>query len=713
MVIIMKRPELLAPSGNMESLKTAIAAGADAVYLGGILFGARSFAGNFNNEELKAAVKYAHLRNVKVYVTVNTIIYEHEVEKFIEYISFLYKNNVDALIMQDLGMIDLVRKKFPDFEIHASTQANIHNIHAINIMKKLNVKRVVLARELTYDEITNIRNNSDIELEVFIHGSLCISLSGECYMSTLIGPRSANRGTCSQCCRKNYSLLDNDKVLKEGYLLSFKDLMTIDNIPKLIELGIESFKIEGRMKRPEYVYFVVSMYRKAIDSYFEKKNYQFNDQKELNKIFNRGYTKGFLFTKDNFINAYRPNHIGIKIGKVVSRNKKDVLILLEDDLNYGDGLRILNKDDIGVLVNNFYIDNKLVKEAKKGQTIKIQIPKVEKGDIVYKTSDVKSLENINNLIILDKKIPINIDINLKDNGFYADIYFDNKKYTFKYLENFSKSINQPIKKEDITKNFNKIKDYVYVIENININYQEDLFIPISKLNEIRRELFENLDSQRLFRSERKETSYFIEVPNYSFDKKLVCEINQLSHFNLVKNKYDYIYVPYHFSLDGDNIYYKIPRFIKKYPIQEKVVAGEIGALDIYNNIISDFSFNVTNSYTVALLHSLGVEVVTLSYELTYKQVDNIIKSYHYRYKKHPNLEIITKGYLEAMITKYSFFKEYNNPKYLMDTFKNKYHLVDYPDYMVIYDYKKKNLKEDYYALGVNRIRHIYVLEDEK
>jgi len=252
--------ELLAPVGNMECLKAAINAGADAVYLSGINFGARSFAGNFTNSELVTAINTCHLYGVKVYVTVNTLIYDIETDRFMKYIDFLHKNNVDAVIMQDIGMIDLVRKTYPNLEIHASTQLHIHNLEGAKLCEELGIKRVVLARETPIKLIEEIKKNINIDIEIFVHGALCMSYSGQCLISALIGSRSGNRGTCAQICRMPYSLeIDNKIVENNQYLLSTKDLNTLENLDKIINSGVYSLKIEGRMKRPEYVYLITSI----------------------------------------------------------------------------------------------------------------------------------------------------------------------------------------------------------------------------------------------------------------------------------------------------------------------------------------------------------------------------------------------------------------------------------------------------------------------
>ena len=257
--VIMKKVELLSPCGNYECLKAAIHNGADAVYLSGKNFGARKYADNFTNDEIIEAIKYSHLYGVKVYITVNTMIYETEVDSVIEYLKFLYINNVDAVIMQDIGIISKIRKILPDLEIHASTQCHNHNDEGLQLFKDLGITRVVLDREMSLDEIKKLKTN--IELEVFVYGALCVCYSGCCLFSSMNGGRSANRGSCVGPCRLPYKFIEDNKYIKTNgdYLLSTKELNTIEHIKELIESGIDSFKIEGRMKSPFYVGFVTSI----------------------------------------------------------------------------------------------------------------------------------------------------------------------------------------------------------------------------------------------------------------------------------------------------------------------------------------------------------------------------------------------------------------------------------------------------------------------
>lgn len=306
--------ELLAPAGDMECLKAAVNNGANAVYLAGKLFGARKFAKNFSNEELIEAVKYCHLYDVKMYVTVNTIIYEDEIEECLEYLAFLYNIGVDAVIVQDIGLITLIRKYLPDLEIHASTQAHTHNIEQIKLLENLGVKRVVLAREMSLEEINKLDTNMDIE--IFIHGALCISYSGQCLFSSGVLGRSGNRGECAGLCRTPFSLVeDKNIVLKDKYLLSPKEFNTTNYVKDLKQSKAYSFKIEGRMKSPEYVGYVTKMYRNLLDN----DNYILSEEEEFNlkSLYNRGFTKGYLFNNSDkqFISLNSSNHQGVEIGK--------------------------------------------------------------------------------------------------------------------------------------------------------------------------------------------------------------------------------------------------------------------------------------------------------------------------------------------------------------------------------------------------------------
>ena len=301
----MQNIELLAPAGSYEALVAAVQNGANAIYLGGNEFSARAFATNFNREELQAAVAYGHLRNVKIYVTVNTLYEDNQFEKLQDYLLFLQTIKVDALIIQDIGLMSFVKQYFPDFEIHMSTQTSIYNLSAVKYFEDAGVDRVVLARENTLDEIADICQNTILDIEVFVHGALCMSYSGQCLMSSMIAKRSGNKGACGQPCRLAYKLqkdsMDLDKI--PSYLLSPKDLCTFENIGQLIDAGVTSFKIEGRMKTALYVATVARTYRKAIDDCLEsEEKYRANMDwyhREISRCTYRQFTTGFYYGKPN------------------------------------------------------------------------------------------------------------------------------------------------------------------------------------------------------------------------------------------------------------------------------------------------------------------------------------------------------------------------------------------------------------------------------
>ncbi|MBQ3725756.1 MAG: U32 family peptidase, partial [Selenomonadaceae bacterium] len=334
--------ELLAPAGSFEALRAAVEAGADAVYLAGEKFGARAYAENFAGEQLLKAVEFAHLRGVAVHVTVNTIIADEERDEFAAYIKFLRRANVDALLVQDLGAAALAKELAPEIPLHASTQMTIHNSEGVRVLARLGFTRAVLSRELTLREIEKICRDSPIETEIFIHGALCVCWSGQCLMSSLIGGRSGNRGRCAQPCRLPYELVDaGGKNLLNGagkFLLSPKDLNTLELLPRLIQTGVTSLKIEGRMKRPEYVATVVKVYRDALDKNFSTDE----DRRKLAQIFNRDFTTAYLEKNPgkNLISDMRPNNRGVLIGRVVEVARDKITLKFSEKISAGDQVEI-------------------------------------------------------------------------------------------------------------------------------------------------------------------------------------------------------------------------------------------------------------------------------------------------------------------------------------------------------------------------------------
>ena len=447
-----KKIELLSPVGDERGLKAAVNSGANGVYFGAKSFNAREYAAeNFDDKAIENAIKFAKLRNVKVYITVNTLVYNDEIDKAILLIKNIYDMGADAIIVQDLGIIDIVRNNL-NIPMHASTQMSCNNTYSVKLLEKLGIERVVLARETSVENIKEIRKNTNIELETFIHGALCVSFSGQCAYSYLHGGRSANRGACAQACRMEYS------GGKTDYPLSAKDLMTIDIIPNLIESGINSFKIEGRAKRSEYVAITTSIYRKAIDFALQNKNIETEKYKEsLIKIFNRGgFSKGYFYNSKDIFENYKPNHSGEFIGKIIAYKKNKIYVEAKKELNVYDGLSFGESGKIGMQISDLYKDNIRVKNGKGNLSFSAVLKNINVGDKVYRTTDksqmdeaniiiesdnFKHLLNLNCIIDYDKKIKFRINSNY------------NEKLNLEYISDYlvEEAKNSETKESDIIK----------------------------------------------------------------------------------------------------------------------------------------------------------------------------------------------------------------------------------------------------------------------
>lgn len=727
----MKKPELLSPAGNMECLKAAIQGGCDAVYLGGYAFGARSFAGNFSNEEIEEAISYAHLYGVKVYVTVNTLVYESEVELFLHYIDFLYQNNVDAIIIQDLGMMDLIRQTFPDLEMHASTQMHIHNMEGVKFVEQMGLSRAVLARETDIETIRKIKQHANIELEIFVHGALCFSYSGQCLMSSMIGGRSGNRGTCSQCCRMPYTLYDQEKMLnKDSYVLSPKDLNTLEHLKPLMEIGVDSLKIEGRMKRPEYVYYVTKLYRRAIDAYANNQSFILSKQEEdtLKKLFHREFTKGYLFQEkdQNWLNPYRSNHIGIKVGEVVSYKNGIVTCKLSYPLHQNDGIRILGRfEDNGCILNKIYHDNKLTSQGNIGDFISFSLKgKFVPKDVLVLTSDQSELEMIQNEIKEKRrKIFIQGKIKCKIGECIQFQVADGKNQVTVMGEiPVMKAQKAPLSKQRIEEQLQKLGDTVYELQTLEMDIDDSIFVPIQELNQIRRKSVALLNQKRQYQIPYHKETYYREVPTFEEKRGYAIRIHEeKTYFDIRKKLFKQIYVEdkelYQKLKEDSRVVLLLPRVMDHFEHElGKVMVGELGSIAYYHAGYSDFSLNVTNSYTVAFLHAMGIERVTLSLELSEQQIETLVTAYQNRYHKTPNLEYFITSYPEVMISKLKLPSYYHTSNVLTMKDQNGHQFIiqEYKNYTKIY-YCKEDTKlkvEDYFD-HVNTICFTDLNEDYK
>ena len=729
----MKKVELLSPVGNKEMLYQAIHNGADAVYLSGINYGARKFANNFTNEELVDAIKYSHLYGVKVYVTVNTLIYENELDSVIEYLGFLHKNGVDAVIMQDMGLIKLTRKIYPNLEIHASTQCHNHNEEIIKLWKDLGITRVVFAREMSLNEIKNI--NVDIEKEVFVYGALCVCYSGCCLFSSLNGGRSGNRGECVGSCRLPYKLIKNDEVVKtEGdYILSTKEVNTLDYIKELLESGIDSFKIEGRMKSPSYVGYVTRLFRILIDKYYKNEELKLTSGEvtNLKKLFNRDFTKGYLFNDRDVMNIKTPNHQGVEVGRVIDIYKGKIKIKLSDDISQNDGIRFKNKNQ-GMMVNRLYNNKGLLVSSVSKNNICLLDNKLDisVGDILLKTIDSKLIYELDN--IEEKRISVSMKVKCLLGSRLELMISDDINNVTIYGDLIDKAINREVTCEEIEKQLSKLGNTPFKLNSIDIIKDNNIFINLKSLNEVRRNAVESLIKLR----ETREVEY---IKNTYIDDYKIQDSNNNINLNVLvrneeqllvclDNKVNDIYVTdynlYKKYKHYNNIYYRLDRVMNNYHEfkDERLLVGELGSVYKYykdNNLIGDYYLNITNHHSIKLLNDYNVKRVTLSVELDEYKIKDIVK-----YFKTP--ELIIYGRLELMVMKYCPLKKClefcNNCKssndkfYLEDKHGNRYPLTRNNCLTHIMHHSIMNKMDDintYKDMGIRNYRLELFDEDKK
>ncbi len=513
-----RRIEILAPAGSYESMRAAMNAGCDAVYIGGNFFGARAYANNLDEETLIRAIDEAHIRDKRLYLTVNTLVKETELQdRLYGYLERLYQEGLDAVIVQDVGVMNFIHRNFPELPIHASTQTTLTMAQGANLLKESGVTRLVTARELSFQEIKDIRKNTDLEIETFVHGALCYCYSGQCLMSSMIGGRSGNRGRCAQPCRMPYQFHSGDSRLstdQEKYLLSPKDINTIELIPELVEAGIDSFKIEGRMKRPEYAAGVASMYRKYVDlflqsgkesyqKYLQGKEYE-KDMRDLLDLYNRGgFSEGYgkTYHGKKMMSMNRPNHSGILIGEVASLKGGKAGIHLKEDINAQDILEIRNKE--GEALYEFTVKDStprgsilwtnigsISSEKHKGRSSHRSI---QAENMVYRTKNNQLLDQITEKYISsDKKQGISGILTAKlDQPLKLTLRYHDSTVTA-YQDKVQLAMKQPMTKEKLSAPVLKLGDTPYYLEELTVDFDEAVFVPVAWLNEIRRDAIQLL-----------------------------------------------------------------------------------------------------------------------------------------------------------------------------------------------------------------------------
>ncbi|MGL5647706.1 MAG: DUF3656 domain-containing U32 family peptidase [Clostridium sp.] len=671
----MTRVEILAPAGSMESLYAAINNGADAIYLGGDKFSARAYASNFDNEKMKLAVDYAHSYGVSIYVTMNTLMKEEELKKAIKYVGYLYEIGVDALIIQDLGLYEMIREKYKDFEIHASTQMSIHNGEGAVYFNDKGFHRIVLSRELSLDEIKYISTDLKIETEMFVHGALCVSYSGQCLMSSMIGGRSGNRGRCAQPCRMEYVLKgDISPNEKKGYLLSPKDMCTLEDVKGIINSGTYSLKIEGRMKRPEYVAGVVRNYRKAVDKELKKESFDAEKGKrELLQLFNRGgFSKAYLKKNvgSDMMSYSFPRNTGMLIGKI----EKNGEILLEEDINLGDGMRV---NDGGFSLSKIVKNGDEVKTAKRGDKVKLFPAQYKKGDLIYRMSN-KVLTDDLSLTVKPyyKKLSLEVEVYFKAlENVKLKTTFNGNEYEVEGNE-VQLASKSPLDMERIEKALFKSGDYPYKIDRVIFEEFNDGFMRVGELNELRRELFLKIMKSECSKYRRRrdniEEIRDINIKNRS-NLDMLVRISKIEQLEAVKDRVQNIAVDVfnrnreslrlnHIKelSETNNVYLALPSIVKaefdvvvkkieEYkPYIKGILTANLGIINLYKEeleIIGDYKLNIYNSKAFKF-YTEDMDVITISEELNRKEIKEVLKG------KKGKAAYVIYGKPEVMISEY-------------------------------------------------------------
>ena len=486
--------EVLAPAGSLDIMKAVVAAGADAIYLGGNMFGARAFANNFNDEELICAIEYAHLFGRKVYLTVNTLLKSREIENsLIEYLIPFYEAGLDAVIVQDMGVFNLIRKHFPDMDIHASTQMTQTGVYGSRLLKELGATRIVTSREMNLQEIKQLHERLDVEIESFVHGALCYCYSGQCLLSSFNGGRSGNRGRCAQPCRMPYDVYDNGEKINNrnnSYALSPKDMCALQILPDVIESGVYSLKIEGRMKNVTYAAMVTHIYRKYVDMYLERGRKGFKvdkkDIEELSDIYNRGaFTTGYYDSVKGkkMMSLGRPNHMGTECLKVVSNKAGRITFKALKNVNRGDVFEIDKEHSF-----------ESGADVAAGQTFVVNLPKkypLYEGRIVNRMNNAKIKAyyvGITPKLHVDMKLSVRKNENISLTVMYDGI---EKTCTGEIV---TEAQSRPASEEELVKNLKKTGDTCFVVEDAEVQLDDGVFVPVGWIKELRRNVLEQLET---------------------------------------------------------------------------------------------------------------------------------------------------------------------------------------------------------------------------
>lgn len=701
----MRNIEILAPVGRLSMLEAGLAGGADSFYMALDDFGARAYAENFDLDNIGEIIDYVHLFGKKVFITINTLIKDQELEKALYYVEKLYEKGVDAILIQDIGLFNLIKDKVEGMELHASTQMAVRDYYGAKEVMNMGFDRVVIARETPFSEIEKIVK-LPIDTEVFVHGSLCVSFSGECLMSSYLGRRSANRGRCAGICRKKYKLISDDKVISEDYYLSMNDLNTIDQVNKLIDIGVDSLKIEGRMKTPEYAYTIVKNYKDKVikDTY---------SQKDLLDITNRPYTEGFIFgQKKDYINL-EDSKKRRSLGKVEEEKGRKFFITNSD----------LFKNSILEVTTD--LDKKLpftlTKDYKENDKIHLEnYPDAKIGQDVVMLNSVSLKDNLQEALESYKNLPIDIEFFAKiGEKPKINIYYKDKKISYFGDTILERAKKISISEDDIKENLLKFNDEVFKPKSIEISMDKDVFIRKKDINECRRQAVALLKNKLV-------TSYHRNPINIKLDSKKKIQTRKREHnIELLDNnidsnrlkKYDNIYIrEYDAKFKGLNLYYVLDAH-EDYKIEELIKFLKENSIKgvIFNNyrdlaFVDEFKengikirigryLNVFNSYGYEFYSDFS-EMITSSVENTFDNINIISKTYPVEALIFGQIELMTMIHCPFSAYKKCGLKGCETCKfkrgYLKDEEGNEFDVRRYKTYSKIYS-------GNYANVDVNRL----------
>lgn len=694
--MIKKNIELLAPAGSPEAYRAAAAAGADAVYLGAKAFNARANASNFDNKALSEVIKDAHIRGIKIYLVLNTLISDKELKEAQRLASFAYKEGIDGIIVQDLGLTGILKEITPGLPIHASTQMAIHNTDGVKSAQALGISRVVLARELSLPEIETIIRETGIEAEIFAHGALCISRSGQCLLSSFIGGRSGNRGRCAQPCRLPYKI---EGVSNSGdYLISPKDLMTLELLPDILKTGIAALKIEGRMKSPEYVVATVMIYRKYLDlAMSDPSSYkvEYRDIRMLEQVFNRGgFTTGYLKGMEKeLLSIEHPKHWGIRVGTVVKpdgdgpqkffggKNNRLINVKLNEQVSIGDGIEIWDGDTLSAIISVMMRGRKHVKTAEAGDTVLLGNFKsyAKPGSPVYKTYDRRLMADLSEIAAKSvPTVPVKGEFRLfkGEKPILTVTDYNQNTVNIEGAAPCQEAVKKPLTEERVVEQLKKTGDTAYYFNQINVLTDNRSFMPISLINEMRRDALSELSIKRAAVTEKytdPEEEYFpgkaqdlsktkkISLMFYKTPQKMLWGDLSVDRIYLRAEDFGmaeeirndgievFVVVPAILTDKQMDVYVKRIAALKKNP--DGILTGNLGALSRMREefpdipVVLDFTMNIFNTAAIELVNKYKPSGIMPSLELNFEALERM---------KSPNipLEAYVYGVIPVMTLEY-------------------------------------------------------------